>query len=89
MMAANYLQSLNWRAQPEYLNHILTFYTKAGAADSLAQFYLGCAHTELSQFRAYDKTLQVRQGAHTALTTATLSKRPQEQQMTGVRPLLS
>lgn len=59
-MAANYLQSLNWRAQPEYLNHILTFYTKAGAADSLAQFYLSCAHTELTQIRAYDKALQAR-----------------------------
>lgn len=58
-MAANWLQTLNWRAQPEYLNHILSFYTKAGAADSLAQFYLGCAQTELNQFKAYDKALQV------------------------------
>lgn len=58
-MAANYLQTLNWRAQPDYLNHILTFYTKAGAADSLAQFYLGCAQAELTQFGAYDKALQV------------------------------
>lgn len=67
MMAANYLQSLNWRAQPEYLNHILTFYTKAAAADSLAQFYLGCAQTELSQFRSYDKALQVRFSTATVL----------------------
>jgi intraflagellar transport protein 140 len=64
-MAANYLQTLNWRAQPEHLSHILTFYTKAGAADSLAQFYLGCAQTELTQFRAYDKALQVRSVAET------------------------
>jgi len=67
-MAANYLQTLNWRAQPEYLNHILTFYTKAGAADSLAQFYLGCAQTELSQFRSYDKALQVGAGTYKAIT---------------------
>lgn len=58
-MAANYLQTLNWRAQPEYLNHILTFYTKAAAADSLAQFYISCAQTELNQFRSYDKAVQV------------------------------
>lgn len=75
VMAANYLQSLNWRAQPDYLNHILTFYTKAGAGDSLAQFYLSCAHTELTQFRAYDKALQAR--PHTALTTALLGNRLQ------------
>jgi hypothetical protein len=80
-MAANYLQTLNWRAQPEYLNHILTFYTKAGAADSLAQFYLGCAQTELTQFRAYDKALQVccvcSRRAREGLTTCQLLKMTQ------------
>jgi intraflagellar transport protein 140 len=59
IMAANYLQSLNWRGAPELLNHILAFYTKAGAADCLANFYLSCAATELGEFKAYDKALQV------------------------------
>jgi intraflagellar transport protein 140 len=59
--AANFLQTLSWRTQPELLTHILAFYTKAGASDSLAAFFLGCAHTELLQFKAYAKALQVRE----------------------------
>lgn len=62
-MAANYLQSLDWRANPELLKHILGFYTKARAADRLAGFYSGCAQLEIDDFKEYGKALQVRGGA--------------------------
>ena len=59
-MAANYLQSLDWRGNPELLKHILGFYTKARAADRLAGFYSGCAQLEIDDFKEYGKALQVR-----------------------------
>ena len=42
-MAANYLQSLDWREDSNILKHIVTFYKKADATDSLSNFYLVCA----------------------------------------------
>jgi intraflagellar transport protein 140 len=30
-MAANYLQTLNWHADPELMKNIISFYTKASA----------------------------------------------------------
>jgi hypothetical protein len=64
IMAANYLQSLDWRGNPELLKHILNFYTKARAADRLAAFYSGCAQLEIDDFKEYGKALQVGGGAH-------------------------
>jgi hypothetical protein len=59
IMAANYLQSLDWRSNPELLKHILNFYTKARAADRLAAFYSSCAQLEIDDFKEYGKALQV------------------------------
>lgn len=42
-MAANYLQSLDWRKDPEIMKNIIGFYTKGRALDSLAGFYDACA----------------------------------------------
>lgn len=42
-MAANYLQSLDWRKNPEILKTIIGFYTKGRAPDLLAGFYEACA----------------------------------------------
>lgn len=42
-MAANYLQSLDWRKDPEIMKNIIAFYTKGRALDSLASFYDACA----------------------------------------------
>eukprot|EP00878_Enallax_costatus_P031948 GHUV01035023.1.p1 GENE.GHUV01035023.1~~GHUV01035023.1.p1 ORF type:complete len:310 (+),score=104.54 GHUV01035023.1:79-930(+) len=71
IMAANYLRTLDWRANPDYLKNILNFYTKAGAADSLAGFYLGCAQMEIDEYKAYDKALQVWQHHHTCISSST------------------
>ena len=43
IMAANYLQSLDWRNQPEIMKNIIGFYTKGRALDLLAGFYDACA----------------------------------------------
>ena len=43
VMAANYLQLLNWRDDVEIMKYIITFYTKGKALDSLASFYITCA----------------------------------------------
>ena len=48
VMAANYLQSLDWRKDPEIMKNIIAFYTKGRALDSLASFYDACAQVCLS-----------------------------------------
>ncbi len=60
LMAANYLQTLNWHSDPELMKHIIGFYTKAGAWESLASFYEACAQIEVDEYRDYEKALQVR-----------------------------
>ena len=43
IMAANYLQSLDWRGNPDIMKNIIGFYTKGRALESLANFYDMCA----------------------------------------------
>ena len=43
IMAANYLQSLDWGKDPEIIKNIINFYTKGRAQESLAGFYDACA----------------------------------------------
>ncbi|XP_070423153.1 intraflagellar transport protein 140 homolog [Equus przewalskii] len=63
IMAANYLQSLDWRREPEIMKNIIGFYTKGRALDLLAGFYDACAQVEIDEYQNYDK-------AHGALTEA-------------------
>ena len=51
IMAANYLQSLDWRKNPDILKTIIGFYTKGRAPDLLAGFYEACAQVELNLIR--------------------------------------
>ncbi|VDP15601.1 unnamed protein product [Soboliphyme baturini] len=39
IMAANYLQTLNWKAHPDIMNNIVLFYKRGRAMDLLASFY--------------------------------------------------
>eukprot|EP01135_Chromosphaera_perkinsii_P005240 Nk52_evm9s327 gene=Nk52_evmTU9s327 len=55
IMAANYLQSLDWRRDPETMKNIISFYTKARALDSLAGFYDACAQVEIDEYQNYEK----------------------------------
>jgi intraflagellar transport protein 140 len=43
VMAANYLQSLDWRKDPTIMKNIITFYNRGKASDLLAGFYVACA----------------------------------------------
>ncbi|XP_012590465.1 PREDICTED: intraflagellar transport protein 140 homolog, partial [Condylura cristata] len=43
VMAANYLQSLDWQREPAIMKNIISFYTKGRALDLLAGFYDACA----------------------------------------------
>ena len=43
VMAANYLQSLDWRGNPDIMKNIIGFYTKGRSLESLANFYDMCA----------------------------------------------
>lgn len=51
IMAANYLQSLDWRKDPEIMKNIIGFYTKGRALDSLAGFYDACAQVRHFHWR--------------------------------------
>ena len=55
IMAANYLQTLDWRSDQEILNNVVSFYTKAKALDSLAAFYESCAQVEIDDYQNYEK----------------------------------
>jgi len=66
VMAANYLQSLDWRKDPEIMKNIINFYTKGRSLDSLAGFYAACAQVRLQltslfvlMFTEHDSTVSV------------------------------
>ncbi len=59
ILAANYLQSLNWHLNPKYTKSILQFYNTAKAYKQLAFFYDACAQIEIDEYRDYDKALRV------------------------------
>ncbi|XP_075159141.1 intraflagellar transport protein rempA [Haematobia irritans] len=63
IMAANYLQALNWQDDPNILKHIVTFYSKGQAYDSLANFYAICAQIEIDEYHNYEKALKAMQEA--------------------------
>ncbi len=48
VMAANYLQTLDWRKDPNVMKNIISFYTKGRALESLAGFYDSCAQVSRS-----------------------------------------
>jgi intraflagellar transport protein 140 len=54
-MAANFLQTKDWRRDAEILDKIISFYGKARAYDTLAAFYDACAQAEVDEFKNYEK----------------------------------
>lgn len=63
IMAANYLQSLNWQSDGKILKNIIQFYTKGHAYDLLANFYANCAQVEIDEFHDYEKAFKALQEA--------------------------
>ena len=43
ILAGNYLQTLEWRKDPDIMKNIISFYTKGKAMELLAGFYDACA----------------------------------------------
>ncbi|XP_069011880.1 intraflagellar transport protein 140 homolog [Embiotoca jacksoni] len=70
IMAANYLQSLDWRKDPEILKTIIGFYTKGRAPDLLAGFYEACAQVEIDDYQNYEKALDALTEAFKCLSKA-------------------
>uniref|UniRef100_A0AAQ4RHS6 Intraflagellar transport 140 homolog (Chlamydomonas) n=1 Tax=Gasterosteus aculeatus aculeatus TaxID=481459 RepID=A0AAQ4RHS6_GASAC len=70
IMAANYLQSLDWRKNPEILKTIIGFYTKGKAPDLLAGFYEACAQVEIDEYQNYEKALDALTEAFKCLSKA-------------------
>lgn len=78
IMAANYLQALNWQSDSKVLKNIITFYSKGQAYDLLANFYATCAQVEIDEFRDYEKALKALQEAARCLTKVSNAERASE-----------
>ena len=70
ILAANYLQTLDWHSDPEVMKNIVAFYTKAKALDNLSSFYDACAQVEIDEYRDYEKALGALREAHMYLNKA-------------------
>ena len=57
ILAANYLQNLDFHNNADIMKNIITYYTKAKAFQSLAGFYESCAQVEIDEYRDYEKAL--------------------------------
>ena len=57
ILAANYLQNLDWHNTPETMKAIILFYTKAKAYEQLSSFYDACAQVEIDEYREYDRAI--------------------------------
>lgn len=57
ILAANYLQNLDWHNEPEIMKRIIDFYSKAKAMQQLSVFYDACAQVEIDEYRDYEKAL--------------------------------
>jgi len=57
ILAANYLQNLDWHSDTEIVKNIVAFYTKAKAFEQLSSFYDACAQVEIDEYRDYEKAL--------------------------------
>ena len=58
ILAANYLQNLDWHNDAEIMKNIISFYTKARAYEQLSNFYESCAALEIDEYRNYEKVCQ-------------------------------
>jgi intraflagellar transport protein 140 len=57
ILAANYLQSLDWQNEPDTMKNIVLFYTKAKAFEQLSNFFDAYAQMEIDEYRDYEKAL--------------------------------
>jgi len=55
IMAANYLQTLDWHNDQAIMKNIIQYYVKANALNSLSGFYEACSQVEIDEYRDYEK----------------------------------
>ena len=67
VMAANYLQTMDWHSNSEIMKAVVQFYTKARAMESLCSFYESCAQFEVDEFRDYEKAIAALREATNAM----------------------
>ncbi|NXK97193.1 IF140 protein, partial [Formicarius rufipectus] len=79
IMAANYLQSLDWQNDTKIIANIISFYTKGRALDLLAGFYDACAQVEIDEYQNYEKAHRALAEAYKCLSKAK-AKSPVEQE---------
>ncbi|XP_048350959.1 intraflagellar transport protein 140 homolog isoform X2 [Sphaerodactylus townsendi] len=79
IMAANYLQSLDWHKDAEIIKYIISFYSKGRALDLLAGFYDACAQAEVDEHQNYEKALGALTEAYKCLSKAK-ARNPVEQE---------
>ncbi|KAG5176880.1 putative intraflagellar transport protein 140 [Tribonema minus] len=70
VLAANYLQNLDWHSDAEVMRSIVSFYTKAKAMEQLSGFYEACAQVEIDEYRNYEKALGALHEAQQCLSKA-------------------
>ncbi|KAJ2999283.1 hypothetical protein HDV02_003216 [Globomyces sp. JEL0801] len=68
IIAANYLQSLNWINDTNIMRVIIQFYTKAKSYVTLSRFYESCAQIEIDEYQNYEKALSALNEAEKALS---------------------
>jgi intraflagellar transport protein 140 len=79
IMAANYLQGLDWRNDADIMNNIITFYTKGKALEKLSMFYQVCAQNEIDEYQSYDKALNALKEAQRYLNKARMKDRDEQE----------
>mmetsp|Transcript_83931 Transcript_83931/g.237404 ORF Transcript_83931/g.237404 Transcript_83931/m.237404 type:complete len:1469 (+) Transcript_83931:229-4635(+) len=70
VLAANYLQSLDWQNDPKTMKDIVLFYTKAKAWEQLSTFFDSYAQMEIDEYRDYEKALEALKKAATYMVKA-------------------
>jgi len=80
ILAANHLQTLDWRNDTDILNNIVAFYTKGKALDFLSRFYERCAQNEIDDYQSYDKAVHALREAHKYLTKSKMKDFDEQEQ---------
>ncbi|CAJ0941152.1 unnamed protein product, partial [Mesorhabditis belari] len=75
ILAANFLQTTDWRGDAEVMREIEIFYGKAQSQEHLANFYIACAQMEIEDYRDFAKAADALGEAEKSVTKG-LEKAP-------------
>ena len=63
VLCANYLQTLDYLSNSDYLVKIIDYYTRTSSYAQLIQFYMVCSELEINEYRDYSKSAHALQQA--------------------------